>query len=336
MGHLARLTRERHSKFQNTIYHLEPHLKDSPGGLRDFQVLRWAQKLGESAHPEELAAARDFLFNVRCAHARDFRPRQQCPRFRHAGPVQPEDPARLMREYFRSARAIFRACGNLLDVSERRSSTLFARFRDRRSRLSNSDFSVVRDRVHFRTPQQATSDASLVERLFAFVARHGIPLAPDTQDRLLAHLPPLKTRVARRSAKFCRCRTRTCALHEMHATGVLQAIFPEFVHLDSLVVRDFYHRYTVDEHTLVAIGTLAALKRRQGQRVRRTDRRSAAASGALSGAAVPRRGEGNRRRSHGRFGPHGSRDVRAHRACRRRTAPRCCFSSAPIWRCPRR
>src|SRR5580693_1655642 len=29
MGHIARLTRERHSKFQNTIYHLEPHLKDS-------------------------------------------------------------------------------------------------------------------------------------------------------------------------------------------------------------------------------------------------------------------------------------------------------------------
>jgi [protein-PII] uridylyltransferase len=50
----------------------------------------------------------------------------------------------------------------------------------------------------------------------------------------------------------------------MHATGVLQAVFPEFVHLDSLVVRDFYHRYTVDEHTLVAIGILAALKRKKG------------------------------------------------------------------------
>ncbi len=263
MGHLARLTRERHSKFQNTIYHLEPHLKDSPGGLRDFQVLRWAQKLGESAHPEELAAARDFLFSVRFAlHTISGRDNNVLD-FAMQDKVQPEDPASLMREYFRSARSIFRACDNLLDVSERRSSTLFARFRDRRSRLSNSDFTIVRDRVHFRTPQQATSDASLVERLFAFVARHGIALAPDTQDRLVAHLPPLKTEWPA-IREILSLPYVDLALQEMHATGVLRAIFPEFVHLDSLVVRDFYHRYTVDEHTLVAIGTLAALKRDKG------------------------------------------------------------------------
>jgi [protein-PII] uridylyltransferase len=128
--------------------------------------------------------------------------------------------------------------------------------------LSNTDFSIVRDRVHFRVPQQATSDASVVERLFAFVARHGIPLAPDTQDRLLAHLPPLKTQWPA-LREILSLPHADLALHEMHAAGVLQAVFPEFVHLDSLVVRDFYHRYTVDEHTLVAIGTLAALKRQR-------------------------------------------------------------------------
>ena len=263
MGHLARLTRERHSKFQNTIYHLEPHLKDSPGGLRDFQVLRWARKLGESPHPEDLTAARDFLFSVRSRMHRIAGRDNNVLDFAMQDRVQPEDPARLMREYFRSARAIFRACGNLLDVSERRGSSLFARFRDRHARLSNSDFSIVRDRVHFRTPQHAAADASLVERLFAFVARHGIPLAPDAQDRLLAHLPPLRTQWPA-LREILSLPYADLALHEMHAAGVLQAIFPEFLHLDSLVVRDFYHRYTVDEHTLVAIGTLAALKRQEG------------------------------------------------------------------------
>ena len=38
---IAELTRERHTRFQDTIYHLEPNVKDAPGGLRDLQVLRW-------------------------------------------------------------------------------------------------------------------------------------------------------------------------------------------------------------------------------------------------------------------------------------------------------
>ncbi len=263
IGYLARLTRARHTKFQNTIYHLEPHVKDSPGGLRDFQVLRWARKLGESAPAVDLTAARDFLFEIRYTlhelAGRDYNVLD----FAMQDRVAPADPALLMREYFRGARAIFRACRNLLDASERRGSSLFANFRDRNSRLSNSDFSIVRDRVHFRVPQQASTDASLIERLFAFVARHGIPLAADTQDRLLAHLPRLDSHWPAIRG-ILSLPYADLALEEMHATGVLQAIFPEFRHLDSLVVRDFYHRYTVDEHTLVAVGVLAALRRQKG------------------------------------------------------------------------
>ena len=37
---LTRLTLERHQRFQNTIFHLEPNLKDGPGGLRDYQMIR--------------------------------------------------------------------------------------------------------------------------------------------------------------------------------------------------------------------------------------------------------------------------------------------------------
>ncbi|HEY3837090.1 MAG TPA: HD domain-containing protein, partial [Bryobacteraceae bacterium] len=131
---------------------------------------------------------------------------------------------------------------------------------DRTARLSNSDFSVIRERVHLRTPQHAATDGSLVERLFAFIARHGIPLAPDTQDRLIAHLPPMNTRWPA-LREILSLPHADLALREMHATHVLPTIFPEFRHLDSLVVRDFYHRYTVDEHTLVTIHTLAELKR---------------------------------------------------------------------------
>ena len=262
IGHLTRLTRDRHAKFQNTIYHLEPNIKDGPGGLRDYQTLRWARQLGEPAPPDELLAPRDFLFDLRWRmHEISVRDNNTLD-FAMQDQVDPKDPASLMREYFRGARTIFRAAVNLLERSERRSSTLFARLRDRTARLSNSDFSVLRERIHLRTPQQAATDADLVDRLFAFVARHGIPLAPDTQDRLLAHLPPMQTKWPA-IREILSLPYADLALQEMHATGVLQAIFPEFRHLDSLVVRDFYHRYTVDEHTLVTIHTLAALKRSQ-------------------------------------------------------------------------
>jgi len=43
------------------------------------------------------------------------------------------------------------------------------------------------------------------------------------------------------------------AVRSMHETGVLFALFPGLEQIECLVVRDFYHRYTVDEHTLVAI-----------------------------------------------------------------------------------
>jgi [protein-PII] uridylyltransferase len=51
----------------------------------------------------------------------------------------------------------------------------------------------------------------------------------------------------------------SAALRVMHDTGLLAATFPEWRNILCLVVPDFYHRYTVDEHTLVAIEKLADL-----------------------------------------------------------------------------
>jgi [protein-PII] uridylyltransferase len=49
------------------------------------------------------------------------------------------------------------------------------------------------------------------------------------------------------------------ALRPMQRLGFLAEILPEFARIDSLVVRDFYHRYTVDEHTLRTIEHLQEL-----------------------------------------------------------------------------
>src|SRR5258708_36722162 len=87
---LVEVTRSRHSKHGNTVFHLEPNVKDGPGGLRDYNVAHWLalisamDKLHDWPHGNNLLpasmrkpvdAALDFLMSVRCflhlRHGRD-------------------------------------------------------------------------------------------------------------------------------------------------------------------------------------------------------------------------------------------------------------------------
>ena len=69
LAEVTKLTRERHARYGNTIYHLEPNVKDAPGGLRDYQAAAWLRQIANgqkeglrnTAGEEELAAnAVDF------------------------------------------------------------------------------------------------------------------------------------------------------------------------------------------------------------------------------------------------------------------------------------
>ena len=65
MRNLTRLSRERHQKYQNTYYHLEPNIKDTPGGLRDYQLVRWLARLRDVEAPP-IEPAFLFLARLRC------------------------------------------------------------------------------------------------------------------------------------------------------------------------------------------------------------------------------------------------------------------------------
>ena len=51
----------------------------------------------------------------------------------------------------------------------------------------------------------------------------------------------------------------------MHRLGLLTRLFPEFQAIDSLVIRDFYHRYTVDEHSFMTLENLHRLLREKAR-----------------------------------------------------------------------
>src|SRR5947199_96647 len=65
--HLCQLTRARHGKYQDTLYQLEPDVKETPGGLRDLHFIHWISGMRPELRPEaSLAAPAAFLSSLRC------------------------------------------------------------------------------------------------------------------------------------------------------------------------------------------------------------------------------------------------------------------------------
>ena len=266
---LSRLARERHAKFADTYYHLEPNIKETPGSLRDYQLLNWFEQLRgtpDGIQVPELQDAFNFLARVRCRlHCDSCRDNNILTFDEQDAIAAGGDAAGLMRTYYRHARTIYRAAVRALDAQEAQSSKLLAQFRDWRSRLSNADFSVHRERAHVRAPQTLETDPLLALRLFEFVARHGIRLSLEAEQQITARLPRLREYFAQEQAlwpaleRILMLPNAPLALRAMHETGVLVAMFPELEGIECLVIRDFFHRYTVDEHSLVAIQNMLAV-----------------------------------------------------------------------------
>ncbi len=262
MDQLCKMTRARQSKFADTIYHLEPNVKEHPGALRDLHVIRWLAVLREAPadHLPETAAA--FLYSIRIFLHRSMGRDANLLTFDLQEAISPE-PAVWMREYYRSAREIWRAANQAMEASERRDLGLFSQFRDWRGRVSNSEFTVSRERVLLREPLELERDPEYPIRLMQFLSRHKLRLARETESRITAALggmwldrqpswPSLRALLALPHA--------ATGLRVMHDTGLLVRLIPEWSRIDCLVTRDFYHQYTVDEHTLVTIESLEELR----------------------------------------------------------------------------
>lgn len=263
--HICRLARPRHDRFQNTVYQLEPDVKECPGGIRDLHLIHWLERLRAAVTlvppPEEAVR---FLDRVRCLlHHRagrdsnhlSFDLQEEAAALEFFGR---RTPAGWMREYYGHALSIHRAAVAAMEQAEDTGSNLLTQFRAWRSRLSNADFSVVREQVHLKNPLQLEADPELALRFYQFIARHGLKPAPESELRVARTAARVTPRWAH-LAEFLRQPHALAALRAMHSSGVLKTWLPEWERIECLVVRDFHHRYTVDEHSLVAIGELVAL-----------------------------------------------------------------------------
>jgi [protein-PII] uridylyltransferase len=265
--HVCQQARLRHARYQNTIRHSQPNVKDTPGGLRDVSLIRWLAKLGsERPHPlDQLNQAAKFLSAARCfLHFRARSDRNVLDfEAQHSLCGQPfargKSRTEWMREYYHYAGLVSNEARRALDVTEKVESSLLGNFREWRSRLSNSDFTVSRDRLLLRNPGQIDGDPPLVMRLLEFIARHDIAPSADTERRLQAARPALAAYCAERRPLWAAVKAVLAlphsgiALRTLQNTGLLAAVFPEWTHIENLVIADSEHRYTVDEHTLTAV-----------------------------------------------------------------------------------
>ncbi len=292
LAELTKLTKERHARYGNTIYHLEPNIKDAPGGLRDYQAAAWLRQIANgqkdgwknSAGEEELAAnAVDFLSAIRCfLHYSNGRndntltyELQTAAAERSLGVADgtmrdsKRSPEEWMRLYFRQARILNRLLLRYIEQKPAMQPTFRERFfsaaRGVRNEIGKGKPFAVRDGLLEVVDEPALSDRAVTFALFAEAAKTGIPLSREAERAIfyiLKHpeLPQKNTQINWPLLReILAADYPSMALRPMQRLSLLIDVLPEFKAIDSLVVRDFYHRYTVDEHSLRTIEHLQEL-----------------------------------------------------------------------------
>jgi len=287
---LAEVTRERHGKYGMTLYHLEPNLKEAPGGLRDVNVANWLALISamDKLHDwpdasslrapvrKQLESALDFLMSARCflhfRHGRDdntlsWEAQDEAGARKvgaNLGATEELSAADWMRIYFGHARAVQRTVTQLLEEIPEAWSALYRQVQSWRSRLTTADFSVVDGLIFLQQPS-ALQDPEVLLRMFHFMAHHGLKLSATTEYRIEQALPALAATPPRGAELWLYLQETLLqphaadALRSMQSLRLLTLLLPELKIIDSLVVRDFYHRFTVDEHSFLAIESLHRL-----------------------------------------------------------------------------
>ena len=274
---LLELIDQRHAQFNHTLYQLEPDIKSAPGGLRDIAVSRYLRALhpeafdGESPRAADaLQEAEEFLLRVRALlHVEAGRDanvltHELQERVADALSCAGDDAHRrvetLMGMYFRHARSTARA----LSRSQRAVKPSAA---PAVQRLVGRQFEIAHDGIRFLDVDAAATKPSLWLEIFRLALAHGCAVSEQALDCIEQNVDRYRaedfagTEAERHQLRnlFYPRPGLYVRLSEMHDCGLLNRILPEFGGIHGRVIRDFYHRYTVDEHTLLTIRGLEGL-----------------------------------------------------------------------------
>ncbi len=288
---------ERHSKTGNQRYLLEPNVKEGKGGLRDLQTLYWIAKYIHAVdQAEELVAlgffraeeyqtfrrAETFLWAVRC-HMHHIAGRaveqltfdlqvgvaERMEYHDHSGRRGVEH---FMQDYFRHATHVGELTRIFLTELEARHvkrEPLLRNLLNKRKKMRDG-FKVVQNRLDVEDPDTLFRDPLNILRLFEDGLSTGYLLHPNAMRLVAANLhlidEPMRNDPEARKI-FLRMMLKHAnperALRRMNELGVLGAFIPEFEPIVAMMQFNVYHHYTVDEHTIQCISTLAQIEREE-------------------------------------------------------------------------
>lgn len=284
----------RHRRMGDTRYVVEPNVKEGKGALRDLHTLFWIGKyvydvgrarqlvdqgLFTPAEYRLFHRADEFFWAVRChLHVLTGRAedrltfdvqREIAARMRFRDRAGKSAVERFMQYYFLQAKAVGTLSGVFLAHLDERFAARGRRFglptiRRKPGRLHG----FVLDRGRLALPRDtffAEDPVRLVE-LFQLADLHGLevhPLAMRAASRD-AKLLDEHRREPRANALFMDVlaspRDPELVLRWMNEAGVLGRLIPDFGRIVAQMQFDMYHHYTVDEHTIRAIGLLARIE----------------------------------------------------------------------------
>ncbi|WP_395621997.1 [protein-PII] uridylyltransferase [Sphingomonas daechungensis] len=287
---------ERHRRMGDTRYVVEPNVKDGKGGLRDLHTLYWIGKyvhgveepsdlvrvgLFTAAEFKKFERAERFFWAVRChLHLAAGRAeerlgfdhqKQIAEVMRYADRPGKSAVERFMQFYFLNAKTVGDLTGIFLaqlDEQLAKKGFRFALPTIRRKPRRLSGFVVDRGRLSVPNDRFFAEDPCRLLELFALAAREGLEIHPAAMRAAARDAKLIDDEVrksARANALFLD--VLTCVnspelvLRWMNEAGVFGRFVPDFGRVVAQMQFDMYHHYTVDEHSIRAIGLLAAIER---------------------------------------------------------------------------
>ena len=283
--------RERHNKYNDTEYNLEPNVKGSPGGLRDVQTIMWVARrrfgmrtlssleapgfLTEGEY-RLLAQARAFLWQVRYAlHMLAGRnedrllldyQRKIADMFGYADDDNKQAIEHFMQKYYRVVMGISQLSDLINQYFEE---TILRSDNIELPTPINERFRIRGGYIEACNPYVFSDTPSAILEVFVLLAQHPEINGVRSQTiRLLRdhrHLIDDEFRHDERNInlflELFRCAEGVhMNLRRMNRYGILGRYLPEFGHIVGQMQHDLFHIYTVDAHTLNLIKHLRKLR----------------------------------------------------------------------------
>lgn len=272
--------RDRHARYHDTTYNLEPDIKSTPGGLRDIHTLSWvarrhfgATSLLEmsrygfltDAEYRELVECQDFLWRVRFALHIELKRYDNRLTFAHQAQVAESlgysgegnrGVEMMMKEFYRTLRRVAELNKMLLKLFDQ--AILNNGIEDEPVILSD-DFLRRGHLIEARKPALFQARPETILDMFLHIANDSSieGVAPPTMRQLRTarrRLNKFLHTIPEAREKFLDLCRHPNALHKafslMHKLGVLAAYLPQWSQIVGQMQFDLFHVYTVDEHSV--------------------------------------------------------------------------------------